>query len=146
MPIPEILRPLFSPFNYFRWRMSTIHQRIRRLLFPTATGKIQDYDDVPTVLKMLIQSSKEVDEKVLVSRLLVLSSAAVSVSRSRARPRRLKTFFVPSYTQQQYQLYRPCMIYVSCPSMSSLLELKHKMHLRKKEDHGVLTLLSNSFA
>ena len=80
MLVPEFLRPLVSPFNYFRWRMSLLHRRIRRVLFPVQIDKAKGKDDVPTVLSMLIHSSKEINEKVLVSRLLVLSSAAVSMA------------------------------------------------------------------
>lgn len=73
--VPAFLRPLVAPLLPVKRRLARDHANIRKLLFPSSE-LAQSKEDL-TVLKFLLQTSKDSDADSLSSRLLVLTAAAV---------------------------------------------------------------------
>lgn len=75
LPFPAFLRSLVALVLPARRRLTRNHANVRNLLFPSS-NLAQSREEL-TVLKFLIQTSKDSDPDSLASRLLLLTAAAV---------------------------------------------------------------------
>ena len=76
LPFPDFLRPFIVPLIPARRRIDRHRANVRNLLFPSS-GVSSTKGDL-TVLKLLVQATKDHDPQTLTMRVLLLTAAAVS--------------------------------------------------------------------